>query len=101
MQVRKLDQSGPDVSPIGVGAMSFTNFYGPTNEAGSRAILDAALDAGVTLLDTANVYGQGGTSRRSLLAPLQRLCAWRRPLSLVRADCGTLVPPGIGRNPQA
>ena len=59
MQLRKLGQTGPSVYPIGVGAMSFSNFYGPTNEAESHAILDAALDAGVTLIDTANVYGQG------------------------------------------
>lgn len=59
MLLRKLGQTGPTVFPIGVGAMSFTNFYGPTTEAESYAILDAALAAGVSLLDTANVYGQG------------------------------------------
>lgn len=59
MQPRKLGNAGPLVHPVGVGAMSFTNFYGPTNEAQSHAILDAALEAGVTLIDTANVYGQG------------------------------------------
>lgn len=47
------------VYPVGFGAMSFTAFYGPTNEAESHAILDRALEAGVNLLDTSNVYGQG------------------------------------------
>jgi aryl-alcohol dehydrogenase-like predicted oxidoreductase len=59
MKLRALGQSGPLVHPVGVGAMSFTNFYGPTNEAQSYAILDAALEAGVNLIDTSNVYGQG------------------------------------------
>jgi aryl-alcohol dehydrogenase-like predicted oxidoreductase len=59
MQLRKLGQTGPSVYPLGIGAMSFSNFYGPTNEAESHAILNVALAAGVTLIDTANVYGQG------------------------------------------
>lgn len=59
MKNRKLGQSGPSVHPIGIGAMSFSNFYGPTDEAESHTILDAAMDAGVTHIDTANVYGMG------------------------------------------
>lgn len=59
MQLRKLGLSGPTIHPMGVGAMSFTNFYGPTNESESFAILDAAMVAGVSLIDTANIYGQG------------------------------------------
>ncbi len=47
------------VHPIGIGAMSFADFYGPTTEANSHAILDAALEAGVNHIDTANVYGMG------------------------------------------
>lgn len=46
---------------FGIGAMSFGNFYGPTTEAKSHAILDAALDLGVTHIDTSNVYGMGGS----------------------------------------
>ncbi|WP_424985687.1 aldo/keto reductase [Microbulbifer sp. S227A] len=59
MQSRKLGRDGPEISAIGIGAMSFADFYGPTNEAESHAILDAALDFGITHLDTANVYGMG------------------------------------------
>jgi aryl-alcohol dehydrogenase-like predicted oxidoreductase len=59
MQSRKLGQAGPAVYPVGFGAMSFSNFYGPTNEAESHAILDRALEVGVNHLDTSNVYGQG------------------------------------------
>ncbi|MDJ0627043.1 MAG: aldo/keto reductase [Rhodobacter sp.] len=48
---------------MGYGAMSFSDFYGMTTEAESHAILDAALDAGVTHIDTANVYGMGRSER--------------------------------------
>ena len=59
MQTRKLGADGPSVGAIGYGAMSFSDMYGPTNEAESHAILDACRDLGVTHLDTANVYGMG------------------------------------------
>lgn len=59
MKTRTLGQNGPRVHPIGIGAMSFSNFYGTTNEAESHAILGAAMAAGVTHIDTSNVYGMG------------------------------------------
>lgn len=59
MQIRKLGANGADVSSLGIGAMSFANFYGPTTEENSYAILDAAMEAGVTHIDTSNVYGMG------------------------------------------
>lgn len=57
MKKRRLGAGGPLISPIGIGAMSFSDFYGPTDEAKSHAILETALDEGVTHIDTANVYG--------------------------------------------
>ncbi len=60
---RRLGRGGPLVSAMGYGAMSFSDFYGMTTEAESHAILDAALDAGVTHIDTANVYGMGRSER--------------------------------------
>jgi len=59
MQARRLGTHGPEVAPIGYGAMSFSDFYGPTDEAASHAILDAMREDGVNHLDTANVYGRG------------------------------------------
>ncbi len=53
----------PTVSRLGIGAMSFAEFYGPTTEANSQAILRAALEAGVTHIDTSNVYGMGRSER--------------------------------------
>jgi aryl-alcohol dehydrogenase-like predicted oxidoreductase len=57
MKTRRLGASGPLISAIGIGAMSFTDFYGTTDESQSHAILATALDEGVTHIDTSNVYG--------------------------------------------
>ncbi len=59
MKHRKLGQDGPTVSAVGYGAMSFTNFYGPADDAESAQVLDACLDLGINHLDTSNVYGMG------------------------------------------
>ncbi len=61
MQQRRIGPKGPLISAIGVGAMSFSDFYGPTDTAASHAILDAAMELGVTHLDTSNIYGMGGS----------------------------------------
>lgn len=68
---RALGQGGPEVAALGIGAMSFAGFYGAVSEAGSHVVLDAALDAGVTHIDTANVYGMG-TSEEVIGAYLKR-----------------------------
>ncbi|MEU6770736.1 aldo/keto reductase [Streptomyces sp. NPDC046759] len=54
---------GPSVSAIGLGCMGMSEFYGPTDEAQSLRTLEAALDLGVTLLDTADMYGKGHNER--------------------------------------
>ncbi|MFN3280216.1 MAG: aldo/keto reductase [Tabrizicola sp.] len=59
MRARKLGQHGPDVSALGLGCLSFGGMFGPTTEAESLRTLDAAWDAGITFLDTANRYGEG------------------------------------------
>jgi aryl-alcohol dehydrogenase-like predicted oxidoreductase len=62
-----LGTDGPLVGVQGFGAMGISEFYGDTDEAGARATLDAALDVGVTLFDTADAYGQG--ANEEFLAP--------------------------------
>ncbi|MYH57636.1 MAG: aldo/keto reductase, partial [Boseongicola sp. SB0675_bin_26] len=52
MKTRSLGHGGPSVSVLGVGAMSFAGIYGNATVEESHAILDAALDAGVTHVDT-------------------------------------------------
>ncbi|SOR78928.1 MULTISPECIES: aldo/keto reductase [Streptomyces] len=63
MQQRRIGTNGPVVSAIGLGCMGMSEFYGPTDEAQSLATLQAALDSGVTLLDTADMYGKGHNER--------------------------------------
>jgi aryl-alcohol dehydrogenase-like predicted oxidoreductase len=59
MNTRKLGTTGPDVSAIGLGAMGMSDFYGPADEGESIATIHAALDAGITLIDTGDFYGSG------------------------------------------
>lgn len=59
MEARRLGTSGLDVTVVGLGC---NNFGGRIDEDASRAVIDAALDAGVTFFDTADVYGNRGGS---------------------------------------
>jgi aryl-alcohol dehydrogenase-like predicted oxidoreductase len=59
MEMRKLGAKGPTVSAFGLGCMGMSGTYGPSDRAESLATIHAALDAGVTLLDTGDFYGMG------------------------------------------
>jgi aryl-alcohol dehydrogenase-like predicted oxidoreductase len=59
MNTRTLGSTGPTVSALGLGLMGMSDFYGPADEAESIATVHAALDAGITLLDTGDFYGSG------------------------------------------
>lgn len=59
MDTRKLGSTGPTVSTIGLGAMGMSDFYGPSDRSESIATIHAALDAGITLIDTGDFYGMG------------------------------------------
>jgi aryl-alcohol dehydrogenase-like predicted oxidoreductase len=56
---RALGKDGPAVHPIGLGCMGMSEFYGPSDDAKSIAVIHRALDMGVTFLDTADMYGSG------------------------------------------
>ncbi|MFE2721210.1 aldo/keto reductase [Kitasatospora sp. NPDC059327] len=59
MPRRRLGATGPTTSTLGLGCMGMSDLYGPADEAESIATVHAALDAGVTLLDTGDFYGMG------------------------------------------
>src|SRR6201987_1380042 len=59
MNTRKLGKAGPAVSALGLGGMGMSDFYGPAERSESIATIHAALDAGITLLDTGDFYGMG------------------------------------------
>ncbi len=56
---RRLGATGPSVAALGLGLMGMSDLYGPADEAESTATIHAALDAGLTLLDTGDFYGMG------------------------------------------
>jgi len=56
MEARQLGADGPQVAVVGLGT---NNFGGRIDYQQSKAVVDAALDAGVTLIDTADIYTQG------------------------------------------
>ena len=101
MQTRRLGRTGWEVSEIGfggwaIGGDAFGNSYGPTDDAVSRAAIERALSLGVTLFDTADVYGQGHSE--ALLGEV--LAGWDGPpptvvtkggINFYRRD-GTLDP---------
>ena len=57
MKQRKLGRNGPMVSVMGLGCMGMSDFYGPRDDQESIATIHRALDLGVNLLDTADMYG--------------------------------------------
>src|SRR6478609_5431247 len=59
MQSRQLGTTGPAVSALGLGAMGMSDLYGPADRAESIATIHAAIDAGITLIDTGDFYGMG------------------------------------------
>jgi aryl-alcohol dehydrogenase-like predicted oxidoreductase len=59
MNHRRLGVKGPQVSVMGLGTMGMSDMYGPADRAESIATIHAALDRGVTLLDTGDFYGMG------------------------------------------
>ena len=64
MQKRPFGKSPLKASPIGLGCMGFSEFYGkPTDEAEAITMLNAALDLGVDHFDTAEMYGMGANEK--------------------------------------
>jgi aryl-alcohol dehydrogenase-like predicted oxidoreductase len=71
METRPLGRTGADVSVVGLGTWQLGGDWGDVDDDTAADVLDAALDAGVTLLDTADVYGDGRSEERirKALAP--------------------------------
>ena len=97
----KLGQTGPAVFPVGLGCMGMSGLYGATDDAESIATIQAAIDAGVNLLDTGDFYGMG---HNELL--VGRAIAGRRDRVQVSVKFGALRGPdgafiGIDTRPAA
>lgn len=61
MQTRRLGRNSPEVSAVGLGAMSIAGFYGPTTAEETTALFHRAAELGIDHLDTSNVYGNGSS----------------------------------------
>jgi aryl-alcohol dehydrogenase-like predicted oxidoreductase len=87
MQHRPLGRTGLSVSAIGFGAWAIGGSWGPVDDDASMAALGAAIDAGVTFVDTADVYGDGRSER--LVARLRK--ERREPIA-VATKAGRRLP---------
>ena len=102
MKMCRLGASGPEVSAIGLGCMGMSDFYGPADEGESIATIHAALEAGITLLDTGDFYGMG--HNEMLLR--EALKGGKRQRALLSVKFGAMRGPdnawlGIDQRPEA
>jgi len=103
LPTRTLGSEGLTTSAVGLGCMGMSQSYGPADEAESLATVRRALDLGITLLDTADVYGDGHNERL-----VGRAIAGRRDevvlatkFSLSRRPGGTMAVNGRPENVRA
>jgi aryl-alcohol dehydrogenase-like predicted oxidoreductase len=88
MERRTLGRTGRDVGVVGLGAWQLGADWGAVDEADALATIAAAVDAGMTFIDTADVYGDGRSERL-----IGRFLAERRPAGLtVATKMGRRVP---------
>ncbi|MGI5370118.1 aldo/keto reductase [Streptomyces iakyrus] len=92
MRTRHLGTTGPQVSALGLGCMGMSALYGEADRAESIATIHAALEAGVTLLDTGDFYAMG---HNELLIgeALRAAPAARREQALISVKFGALRGP--------
>jgi aryl-alcohol dehydrogenase-like predicted oxidoreductase len=92
MQYRLLGRTGPRVSALGLGCMGMSGMYGPADRAESIGTIHAALEAGITLLDTGDFYGMG--HNEMLIG--EALKGSKRSGALISVKFGALRDPGGG-----
>jgi aryl-alcohol dehydrogenase-like predicted oxidoreductase len=95
MKHRQLGSSGLSVSAIGLGCMGMSGMYGPADRADSIATIHAALEKGVTLLDTGDFYGCGH-NEMLIGEALRTASAQARSSAVVSVKFGALRDPAGG-----
>ena len=90
MDAVTLGQAGPEVSRVGLGLMGMSGTYGPADRTESIATIRAALEAGITLLDTGDFYGMG----HSELLLAEALRGVRRDSVFIEVKFGAQRDPG-------
>ena len=102
METRQLGGTGPRVAQLGLGLMGMSDLYGPADRGESIATIHAALEAGLTLLDTGDFYGLGHNE----LLLREALAGRRRDDAVVSVKFGALRDPrgnwnGVDGRPHA
>lgn len=95
MQTRPLGSTGPHVSALGLGCMGMSALYGEADRAESIATIHAALEAGVTLLDTGDFYAMGH-NEMLIGEALRGAPSARREQALTSVKFGALRDPDGG-----
>jgi aryl-alcohol dehydrogenase-like predicted oxidoreductase len=89
MQQIKLGRNGPAVSAFGLGCMGMSGIYGPAEDAESIATIHAALEAGITVVDTGDFYGMGHNE----MLIRDALKTGKRDRAFIMVKCGSLRSP--------
>ena len=102
MKITQLGSTGPRVAHLGLGCMGMSDLYGPADRGESIATIHAALEAGITLLDTGDFYGMGHNE----LLIRDALAGRRRDQAVISVKFGALRAPdgawaGYDARPQA
>src|SRR5262249_47802855 len=91
MRFVRLGRNGPNVSEMGLGCMGMSGGYGPADDAESIATIHAALEAGITMLDTGDFYGSG--HNEMLIA--EALKGGKRERAFIAVKCGAMRGPDL------
>ena len=94
MNDRLLGANGPRVSALGLGCMGMSGMYGPAERSESIATIHAALDAGITLLDTGDFYGSG--HNEALIGEALKGAKTKRDAAVISVKFGALRDPAGG-----
>jgi aryl-alcohol dehydrogenase-like predicted oxidoreductase len=91
MQTLQLGRNGPTVSAFGLGCMGMSGGYGPADDKESIATIHAALEAGITMIDTADFYGMG----QSEMLIRQALKGGKRERAFIAVKFGSMRGPDL------
>jgi aryl-alcohol dehydrogenase-like predicted oxidoreductase len=91
MQTIQLGRNGPKVSAFGLGCMGMSGGYGPADDKESIATIHAALEAGITMIDTGDFYGMGHNE----MLIRDALKGGKREHAFVAVKCGAMRAPDL------